>query len=195
MNRPDRILHAIGGTDPLGTYTTEDLDADDYIDPSTQKKIRAHDTFKLSRCKRGSVKLGHVKGGLEDCLDVNNHCEDLVIEASLWEPRGEYLTTIKGGSRNITVRGLVTGHGQTVDVDLGNLSDQSDDPTTDVKLDLTHVAGDPIRVRVLNAAPPILLNGGVQRYEIVFRLPGFWGELWAKCCAVWKKIVKLFSGK
>lgn len=175
----DKIFHAIGGTDPLGDYVVGDLvpPTDDFTD-----------TLKISHCKNGTVRAGRVVGGLEDCLDVNNHCEDLVIEAAVWEPRGDYLATIKGGSHRITLRGLVRGHGRVVDIDLGNISDQSDDASTELTLDLRHEAGEPITVRVLNALEPRLLNAGQQTYTITCKIPGFWRPLWAKAVALWRKI-------
>lgn len=175
----DKIFHAIGGTDPLGDYVVGDLiPPDDSYD----------DTLKISHCKNGTVRAGRVVGGSEDCLDLNNHCEKLVIEADLWEPRGDYLATIKGGSHAITVRGRVRGHGRVVDIDLGNISDQSDDATTGVALDLLHEAGEPITVRVLNALEPQLLNAVSQRYIVTCKIPGFWRPLWAKAVALWRRV-------
>jgi len=158
----DNNLFSLAHRRPLGTYIGNDLIAD----PAVHS-----DALKVTDSSDGFIKVGHVIGGREDCVDVNNHCSDLVIEAVLWEPRGLYLATIKGASKRITLRGPVVGHGKVVDVDLGNVSDQSDDLTRDIRLDLTNLNGEPITVRVLGSDRPTLLNSHLQEYKIVFELP------------------------
>lgn len=179
MSTPDRIFLAFGARKPLGTQVLDSLVPQGVWE----------DTLKFSACEDGDVMVhGSVLGGLEDCVDVNNHCRRLTVHADLWMPQGQYLATIKGGSQNITLSGTVRGHGKTTDVDLGNISDQSDDLTGPVYLNLVHEAGDPIYVRRLNASDPVLLNGATQRYVISRPLWGVTRGLWARGYAVLKKL-------
>lgn len=146
------------------------------------------DSVKLtSRLTEFTASFGQVVGGKEDCLDVNNQSENIDVRASLWVPKGKYLATIKGGSRNIKISGNVIGHGSEVDIDIGNISDQCIEPTGPVFLSLNHITGDVITVRVINGTKPIILNPGEQRYRIVFSLPAFFGRLFAKCVRLLRK--------
>ncbi len=126
------------------------------------------DTVKCSTGLRNfRLKLGTVHTGYEDGLDVNNRCENLDIEAALWvfpENRAAIGFTLKGGSRNVRVSGWVQGNPL---VDIGNASDQSNEPTTGVRLALKRLDGKPIRVRVLNGDLPEL-EPGSGPYEFVF---------------------------
>jgi hypothetical protein len=147
------------------------------------------DTLKFSSQLRNfSGFFGVVHGGKEDCVDVNNRCENLRIHAELWVPHGKYLATIKGGSKAITLSGCVEGHGSEVDVDIGNISDQSDNATGPVYLNLKHVAGDPITVRIINGSRPFIANPDNQKYVIKLRVPPFWGSLFAKIVHQLRKV-------
>ncbi|MBL9187932.1 MAG: hypothetical protein JNK23_10665 [Opitutaceae bacterium] len=167
---------------PLGYHAVGDLT------PSAE----IADTLKVTDCAGGRIVAGHIIGGREDCIDVNNHCEGIVIEAAVLEPRGKYIATIKGGSRHITLRcPCVIGHGTETDIDLGNISDQSDEVTGPTLLDCQHQLGplEPIRVRVLGATRPILLNP-IQRYEITVVVPGFFRSWFLKAAKQLKKIFR-----
>ena len=88
------------------------------------------DTLKFSgRLTQFTGRFGVVYGGTEDCADFNDGCRNVDVHADEWHPQGQYGFTIKGGSHNITVSGKLVGHGKTVDVDLGNWSDQSNGRT------------------------------------------------------------------
>lgn len=130
------------------------------------------DTLKVTDCDTGVVEAEVVVGGREDCLDVNNRCHGIEIgtDKTIWEPRGKYVATIKGGTKDITVRGVVRGHGKVCDVDLGNWSDQSQKVTERITLDLRHEKGEPITYRVLNAKEPKLIGGP---YKKVLSVPGW----------------------
>ncbi len=175
----DINLHSICGERPIGTRTLGDLIAD--------PKVHS-DALKITDSSNGTVYAQRIVGGKEDCIDVNNHCEGVAIHALLLEPHGKYVATIKGGSRNITLSGTVRGHGTEVDIDIGNISDQSDNPTGHVFLHLYHESGEPITVRVINGRRPILLNSDEQSYVTIFRAPPFWGSLFAKIVHQLRKI-------
>lgn len=163
MSKPDNNLLSFAGRRPLGTHFLGDLVANPEV---------YADALKVTDCDTGTIYAGRVVGGAEDCIDINNHTSDVEIIAGTLEPQGKFIATIKGGSRNITLRSIcVIGHGSEVDIDLGNISDQSDDVTGPVKLALKHRDGDVITVRVLGASRPIFLNEHEQKYEVVFALP------------------------
>lgn len=119
------------------------------------------DTLKVTDSADGVIFVNRVVGGKEDCLDVNNHAENIIIGTpdTVWEPKGKFAWTVKGGSRKITINGVLKGHGKEVDLDLGNWSDQSSKPTTQIVLNVRSYDGSPITYRVLNADKPRFLVG------------------------------------
>lgn len=118
--------------------------------------------------------FGVVEAGAEDVVDINNRSTWVALHAGLWNIAGsKYGFTVKGGSSDILLYGHVIGHGKECDVDLGNWSDQSNEKTRRVTLDLYSSDGSPIRVRVLNAERPHLAPGSGP-YEWVFPSPNIW---------------------
>lgn len=112
--------------------------------------------------------FGKVISGKEDALDVNNLCRDLDITATEWVLQGSMGFTIKGGSSNVRVSGMVTGYGKETDVDIGNASDQSHAWVTGTVLNLWRAdRKSPIRVRVLGGDLPTFVPGSGP-YEFVF---------------------------
>lgn len=161
MSKPDKNLCSFNG--PLFNGMTVDwTDRDIYPDGDIA------DTIKCSTGLRNfKLSLRTVRPGYEDALDVNNRCENLDITAEVWDfSKGNqsYGFTLKGGSRNVRVSGMVMGDPL---VDIGNASDQSHAPTTGVRLNLQRIDGKPIRVRVLGGDLPTLENGA-EHYRFVF---------------------------
>jgi hypothetical protein len=182
MKRPDVNLYSIANNPSVGAVVLGNL----WADPTVHA-----DAFKLTNSAHAIIQLGHVKGGYEDCADINNHCQNCTIQADLWEPHGNFLATIKGGSRDITLRGNVRGHGRIVDIDLGNISDQSDDLTGPITLALKHELGEPITVRVLGARAPRMLNSYEQRYEVIFEIPNPFKSFFLKLYKQLKKVLPI----
>ena len=180
MSKPDNNLYSICNQTNIGCCHIGDVLA------STQHA----DALKITNSKNGIINAGKIIGGYEDCVDINNHCSGVTIIAELWEPRGDYLATIKGGSSVIQLHGIVRGHGKVVDIDIGNISDQSDDLTTMVMLNLKHEDGDPITIRVLGGDKPILINFNTQRYVYKFVLWSGFRSLFLK---TYKQLKKIFS--
>lgn len=145
------------------------------------------DALKITDCADGSVTARRVFGGLEDCCDINNKCSDISVIADEWVSRGKYVCTVKGGSKNITLAGVIAVHGREVDIDLGNRSDQSDNPTRNVTLNFTTLDGSKVTVRVLNAERPHLLNAA-SNYRFVLVLGPRWGSIWQKLFNQWVKV-------
>lgn len=165
MSLPDINLYSFNGpyyngktVDMAGTVVVPDSYISDTIKCSTSLT-----DFRLY--------LGAVHGGREDALDLNNRCSNVEIVAHQWvfDPGHSKIGfTIKGGCRNITIAGEVSGDPL---VDIGNASDQSHDPTTGVVLNLRRTDGKPIRVRVLNGDEPTFAAGsGPYRFVFPWRI-------------------------
>lgn len=106
-----------------------------------------------------------IPGGSEDCVDLNNNCENILVQNCHFHPNGEYGSTIKGGTHDVHYLNVVfDAHGKDVDIDLGNWSDQNTvDKTTKVTLEnVTAADGKPVVVRVLYADRPTVIGGNVQ---------------------------------
>jgi len=141
-----------------------------YFDPPSGQHS---DTIKVSNCSYLRIIVrGVLPGGREDCLDINNGSHHIEVYADDWVSGGLFVATIKGGSHDITVHGRVIRGGSETDVDLGNWSDQSDERTYNVALDLSGSAK--VRVRVLHAWLPLYLNGE-ENYR---RCDWFKGVFW-----------------
>lgn len=146
------------------------------------------DVLKFSGVQRLRVVVrGELPGGTEDCIDINNGCRDLEVQLLKgMRPAGQYAVTIKGGSRNVRIEGTILGPARTVEVDLGNHSDQSQEPTTGVHLALVPAYQGKIRYRQLNASTPLLVPAVF--YRRTFRLRGFFRPIFARLYALLKRI-------
>ena len=178
MSTPDKNLYSLCNCHPLGTAFVPDLVATPDI----------ADSLKITNCTDGILYAGWIKGGYEDCVDINNHCEHIEVNAELFEPTGSYVATIKGGSRWIYLKGMVRGHGKIVDIDLGNISDQSDNMTEYVTLNLTHEKGEPITIRILGCTDPIIINKDRQEYKVTFAI---WKPLRPYFLKIYKQLKKV----
>jgi hypothetical protein len=150
------------------------------------------DTLKISGCRAFAVRvLGNLVGGKEDCVDINNKSSNIHVTVDgIIIPMGKYVATIKGGSSHVYLSGVIMGHGSEVDIDIGNISDQSDNLTGPVYLNLLHVKGkqEKITVRCIGGPRPVLMNEGEQDYEIILKVPGFWQSVLLKAWKFGKKI-------
>ena len=119
------------------------------------------DILKLSHASNITVKDCIITGGKEDCIDMNRMCENVLIEDTHLFSGGSYCVTIKGGTKNVTLKNVtIDGHGKETDIDLGNWSDQSSELTTGIVLDnVQSKTGMPVRVRVLWANKPTITGG------------------------------------
>jgi hypothetical protein len=147
-------------TESNANYGLEDLDAsrDGYAD-----------ALKISGIEGTTIEIGQIIGGIEDCIDVNRSCKSIKIFTKELIASGKYVATIKGGSSYIELHGHIRRHGSEVDIDIGNWSDQSNDPTKYVILNLTADNG-PVTVRVLSGTEPIFLNSE-ENYRFLFPDP------------------------
>lgn len=182
---PDKILVVIDGDRAFGTYEYGVIDGS--LDGGYD------DTLKLTKTRGVRVFANKIIGGFEDCVDMNV-VEDCIVNCRAFVAGGEYVATIKGGSRAVTLTGTIYQGGRTVDVDLGNWSDQSQEKTRGVRLSLIRIDGRKVKVRVLHAERPIFVNGP-QNYTYAFPSPnlpfGLHGLIvWAVRGAmrIWKKL-------
>lgn len=125
------------------------------------------DCLKLSGIRRLKVTIQVVDGhqSIEDAIDIN-HCQDVELVIDTLYAGKTYASTIKGGSKNIRIQiRALASHGHTTDFDLGNFADQNNDKTTGVSLDVATVDKSPVKVRILTADKPAILNPA-QKYDI-----------------------------
>lgn len=141
------------------------------VDWSTRTLIGGPDIDDTLKCSTGltdfKLHVGEVETGREDALDINNHCRGIQVHADQWVfPKGVARTgfTIKGNSHGVRISGSVLGDPL---VELGNWSDQSNEPVTNVRLALRRTDGKAIRVRVFNGDLPVL-EPGTGPYRFVF---------------------------
>jgi hypothetical protein len=129
---------------------------------------------------------GICPGGREDCVDVNNRSDNLVIHAPAgFRPAGKYVSTIKGGSADISIHGPILEGARVVEHDLGNWSDQSQARTGPVSLSTPSAGGWPVRWRRLNAMTPALGEG---RYTQVLGVRGWFRPIFVKLYALGKRL-------
>lgn len=128
------------------------------------------DSLKFSGARNVTVIVNRIVGGLEDCIDINNRCQDIEVRAGLLDVRGRYACTIKGESRDIRINvGKLLGHGSETDFDLGNRSEQASGRTRGVSINVVDALF-PVRVRVMHAWKPTLSGGP---FEVDTRLMGW----------------------
>lgn len=139
------------------------------VDPSTEGLDASlyDDLFKLSHVTGAQVTGLTVRGQgkqLENAIDMNRVCTDIVIENARLEAGLENAITIKGGCKNVTLRNItIERAGGHCDIELGNWSDQSPDPVTGVHLiNVARADGQPVRVRVGHADRPTIEGGNVK---------------------------------
>jgi len=129
---------------------------------------------------------GELPGADEDCGDFNYLCDDVrlyVLDGC--RPKGSYGFTVKGGSNAIHIETAFLSLAKVCEVDLGNHSDQSQRPTTNVMVIAKPPAGKRLRYRQLNATDPLL---GPQKWRCKFRLWSWLRRPFAATYALLKKI-------
>jgi hypothetical protein len=159
------------------------------IDPRTDgiEPTIIADVLKLSFAKNIVVHNVIVDAGgcqKENAVDMNRLCSNVVMtDCTLYSGKQNALT-IKGGCRDITIENLkiVAGSGNC-DIELGNWSDQSQEPVTNVKfINVTRTDGKPVRLRVGNAKNITIIGGNIKEDKI--------GSILVKLYCFFKKIFK-----
>lgn len=139
------------------------VDLGSFLNPANP--LDYSDIIHLSKGVNVTIHDVTVQGGKEDCIDMNNDSQNVLIQNVRVHPNGQYGFTIKGGTRDVVLRNVVfETHGNTVDIDLGNWSDQDQvNKTRAVTLEnVTSVDGRPVKVRVMFADNPTVIGGNVK---------------------------------
>lgn len=149
---PDANLHSFNGPD----HDNQRFELpDEVIDGSAYASA--------IKCSTGlhcsQIYAKEVIGGRDTCVDVNNNCHDLVLNIGALKPTGQFAISVKGNSDRVKITAELFAHGKSADVELGGWSDQSHATSDNNVLAITSMTGKPVRVRVLKATAPALVNG------------------------------------
>ena len=155
MSRPDKQYRIYADTNNVHIF-------DEMIAPPDDTY---HDTLKFSNVNGALVERCKIIGtGPEDAVDLMRYSRDIVIRNCTLLAQGKYCITIKGGCKNIILENvIIENRGSETEIDLGNRSHFIDEITDGIILrNVTASDGKPVRVRVLNAKPPIVEGGNVK---------------------------------
>jgi len=158
---PDKNFLSYGST----TVGTADLGQ--LVPPATFAPWQ--DTLKFSNAHDAHLTAQLIQGGGEDCVDANNGSTNLTVHSDSWSSGGLYICTLKGGCDGITLSGVIVKHGQQVDVDLDDYSDQSALPCKNIYLNFTTSDGSPVTWWSLKGCRPVFLNPS-QPYRCILYL-------------------------
>lgn len=154
---------------------------------------RKVEAVKVSNATNLTVNAGFVYGGAEDCLDMNrgNSCNFHFIVA---HPRGKFLTTLKGGASYVRlVVDYLSAHGEEVDIDVGNHSDQAPrvwlDRAKNVSIHIEKSSDGVVYARVLNADVPTITTGNGVKVKWLFPWPWLGVFRWF-FVAAWEWVVR-----
>lgn len=134
------------------------------------------------------VSVDTIHGGTETCLDINNECQNIVVQCrQFYCARSEYVATVKGGSCNVRLEGTVVGYPRKgCMVNWGDWSDQSSKISNGLVLALN--GSSPITYRRLNASN--VSFDSPANYKCVLAIP--FGKLGiAVVWFVWRLLKKL----
>lgn len=135
---------------------------DEVITPDNPTQY--NDILKLSNAKNVDIIGAFITGGSEDCVDMNRNCQNVFIANTALCPNGKFGVTIKGGTRSVIIQNVeFVKHGSETDIDIGNWSDQSNEPVRQVTLANVRAMDErPVRVRVLWGERPNVIGGNVK---------------------------------
>jgi hypothetical protein len=107
-------------------------------------------------------------------------CSNIVLKGDFgvngW--KGLHAFTIKGGSSNIHISGLIHSRGSETDVDIGGWSDQTYNKSTNIFVDVKHIDGKPVRVRI-GRATNVTLGAGCKEDKLgSLGLTAYWWFKW-----------------
>lgn len=149
------------------------------------------DILKFSNASNCTVTGTAICGGKEDCVDMNRNCKNITLLDCTLFTNGNQHATIKGGAKDITLNNvLFRGNPKNVEIELGNYSEQSDEPPERIFLEnCNRDDGSPVRVRLLNCCDcqVIVIGGNVKVFKPWWVKMGFF-ELY--CYLRKKNIIK-----
>ncbi len=131
-----------------------------------------------------------VAQGKEAAVDINNKVSDVSLQGEFGTigTTGNQVITVKGGSHDIKISGIINSRGTVNEVTMGRWADQSYDITYNVDLsELRRTDGDKIRVIIGRATKPNLGPNCRILFWLSLGEKIYW---WAKFILV--KLVKKF---
>lgn len=123
--------------------------------------------------------------GHENCIDIDDkviHGVKLTnVKFGVDFGAGDQVITIKGNCVNIYIQGVLYSRGKRggVDVDIGNWCDQTYGMSYNITLDLKHIDGKPVNVRIGRAKDVTLLGECKKMFWGSVGLKIYWWVKWA----------------
>jgi hypothetical protein len=153
--------NAISFNGPHDNGLTVDL-RDTVIDPGDG----GASGVKCSTGLRGFVgQFGRVVGRKDAVIDGNNSIDGVRIEIAQADPRGQFVSTIKGGARNVYLRiESILQHAKRADLITDDWSDQSHKPTAGIVYDCRMLDGSAVTVLALKTKPVFARGSGPYRF-------------------------------
>ena len=200
--KPDKNLLSFTGDEERNIWLNEEIlfwgrdyrgERREYYLDLNEVEVGAEiaDTVKFSGVRDFTLHIrGNVIGGYEDCLDLNNLCQRVTVIADGLIPTGRYAITIKGGCEDILIDTTLLDHSKTVDVSLGEHSDQSFKVTREVTLSIAAVDGSKVTYWQFNADRPHLV-GSTGPYDCKIRIPRRFRVVFARVYSWLKKFLPI----
>jgi hypothetical protein len=152
------------GTQDVNTVSLYDNDSGGRLQYGTIDGSRGTAGLKItSRAKNLSVTVERIVGGSENCVDLNNECQGVVVNCGAYEIHGKYGISAKT-CNGVTFMGHLKGRARQWEINLGSWSDQSKRTQAVTNLELTADAY-PIRVWVGNAEIPKMDDP--KKYQLI----------------------------
>lgn len=171
----DAYTIGAGGPNP---QIVSELPVDNKFTPENPEQY--NDILKFSNRQGISLTGVQVSHGKEDCVDINNHCTNITLQGEFGvNGNGRQCFTVKGGSEDIFISGVIHTPGNSTDVEIGNWSDQSYNLSKNVQVNLRRADGKPVRVRI-GHAENVYLGANCQK-DIIGSLlmTAYWWIKWS----------------
>jgi hypothetical protein len=122
------------------------------------------------KCTRGvvgiSILAGHVIGGKDACVDINDGAKNAFVSIVEAEATGQFVATIKGGAiEPVLWVANVTNHGKGADVILGDWSDQRHDWVKKPILNVSSKNGPATVIWLASDRPNLVAGSGPYRFK------------------------------
>lgn len=120
----------------------------------------------------------------ENCLDIDDKVHGVKltnVNFGVGGGQGDQVITIKGDATNIYISGVLHTRGKRggVDVDIGNWCDQTYAMSKNIVLDLRHIDGKPVNVRIGRATNVTLRGSCKKMVWSSINLKIYWWVKWA----------------
>jgi hypothetical protein len=122
------------------------------------------DTLKFSGAHDCTVRRCQSWGGLENAIDLNNGCTNILIENTVLHGGDQAAIVVKGGCRDITLRrvGIDPVPSAWCDILWDDFSDQSHRQSTGLLEEVTRLDGKPVRLVCGRFSRPQIAGGNVR---------------------------------